>query len=157
MDGFGPLGYVAAMATDASPLLAQINLVVADMAASVAFYRRLGLTIDDTHRWASDHINVRMPNGFSLELDSVRFAARWNAGSRRDAGAGRAVIGFNVASRAAVDAIYADLVQAGHAGQQPPYDAFWGARYAVAEDPDGNPVGLMSPIDAAYRSATPEP
>jgi uncharacterized glyoxalase superfamily protein PhnB len=26
-------------------------------------------------------------------------------------------------------------------------DTFWGARYAVIEDPDGNHVGLMSPID----------
>ena len=52
---------------------------------------------------------------------------------------------------------YADLTGAGYAGQQPPYDAFWGARYAVVEDPDGNPVGLMSPLDPAYRSAPPEP
>jgi predicted enzyme related to lactoylglutathione lyase len=28
--------------------------------------------------------------------------------------------------------------------RQPPYDAFWGSRYAIVEDPDGNPVGLMS-------------
>jgi len=25
----------------------------------------------------------------------------------------------------------------GTGGQQPPYHAFWGARYAVMEDPDG--------------------
>lgn len=145
------------MSTGASPVLAQLNLAVADMAASVAFYRRLGLTIDDTSPWAAHHVEVRMPGGFALELDSVDFARRWNRGCRTDAGATRTVIGFNVASRAAVDTIYADLVQSGHPGQQPPYDAFWGARYAVVEDPDGNPVGLMSPIDPAYRSTPPEP
>ena len=32
-----------------------------------------------------------------------------------------------------------------------------GARYAVVEDPDGNPVGLMSPIDAARRTMGPTP
>lgn len=26
-------------------------------------------------------------------------------------------------------------------------DVDWGARYAIVEDPDGNGVGLMSPID----------
>jgi uncharacterized glyoxalase superfamily protein PhnB len=36
--------------------------------------------------------------------------------------------------------------------QQPPYDAFWGARYAVVSDPDGNAVGIMSPIDPDRRS-----
>ena len=33
--------------------------------------------------------------------------------------------------------------------QQEPYDAFWGARYAVVSDPDGNGVGIMSPVDDA--------
>ena len=48
--------------------------------------------------------------------------------------------------------IYADLVAAGYRRQQPPYDAFWGARYAVIEDPDGNAVGIMSPVDPDRRS-----
>ena len=65
-------------------------------------------------------------------------------GSRR-----RCVLGFKFASRDEVDRVYADLTGAGYRGQQPPYDAFWGARYAVVEDPDGNAVGLMSPIDPA--------
>ena len=61
----------------------------------------------------------------------------------------------STASRDAVDERYAELVAAGHPGRQPPYDTFWGARYAVVEDPDGNPVGLMSPVDPARRSAPP--
>ena len=36
-------------------------------------------------------------------------------------------------------------------GASKPSDAFQGARYAIVEDPDGNPVGLMSPIDAELR------
>jgi uncharacterized glyoxalase superfamily protein PhnB len=50
-----------------------------------------------------------------------------------------------------VDEIYADLVGAGYLGQQEPVDASWGARFAVVEDPDGNAVGLMSPVDAQRR------
>jgi catechol 2,3-dioxygenase-like lactoylglutathione lyase family enzyme len=48
------------MSTDAPPVLAQLNLVVADMVASVAFYRRLGLTIDDSNPWSAHHIDVRI-------------------------------------------------------------------------------------------------
>jgi uncharacterized glyoxalase superfamily protein PhnB len=62
------------------------------------------------------------------------------------------VLGFKVDSRDQVDEIYADLAAAGYRGQQPPYDAFWGARYAVIEDPGGNAVGIMSPIDPDRRS-----
>jgi hypothetical protein len=36
-------------------------------------------------------------------------------------------------------------------GRQPPYDTFWGARYAVLADPDGNDVGIMSPVDESRR------
>ena len=64
------------------------------------------------------------------------------------------VLGFKVGSRERVDEIYADLVAAGYRGQQPPYDAFWGARYAVIEDPDGNAVGIVSPVDPGRRSQT---
>ena len=52
-----------------------------------------------------------------------------------------------LASRDAVDTRYAELTGDGCVGRQPPYDAFWGARYAIVQDPDGRDVGLMSPID----------
>jgi uncharacterized glyoxalase superfamily protein PhnB len=56
-----------------------------------------------------------------------------------------------------VDALVAELSAAGVPVQQAPYDAFWGARYAVVSDPDGNGVGIMSPVDDAHRSAPPPP
>jgi catechol 2,3-dioxygenase-like lactoylglutathione lyase family enzyme len=66
--------------------------------------------------------------------------------------AGCAVIGFKVLDRERVDELYSELTAFGYVGQQPPYDAFWGARYAIVEDPDGNPVGIMSPVDPDRRS-----
>jgi hypothetical protein len=47
------------------------------------------------------------------------------------------------------------MTAAGYRGLQPPYDALWGARHAVIEDPDGIAVGLMSPVSPEYRSAPP--
>ena len=46
--------------------------------------------------------------------------------------------------------------QSGYAGLQPPHDAFWGARYAIIEDPDGIAVGLMSPISPDLKSVLPD-
>ena len=54
------------------------------------------------------------------------------------------------------EGVLKEVTAAGYAGEQPPYDAFWGARYAVVADPEGNSVGLMSPVDPAMRSAPPE-
>jgi catechol 2,3-dioxygenase-like lactoylglutathione lyase family enzyme len=137
-----------------APKLDGINLVVADMDASVAFYRLLGLEIADTEpQWQHQHRNVTTGNDFSFDLDSVEFAREWNQGWTGGSGGHTGVLGFRVDSRDAVDELFARVAGAGYRAQQSPYDAFWGARYAVVEDPDGNAVGLMSPIDPDRRGA----
>jgi catechol 2,3-dioxygenase-like lactoylglutathione lyase family enzyme len=141
-----------------SPVFDQFNIVVSDMDASVAFYRRLGLTIADTDPdWDRHHRTATQPDGIDLDLDSIEFARQWNRGWPEAAGGRTGVLGFRVDARETVDATYEDLVSAGYTGQQPPYDAFWGARYAIVEDPDGNAIGLMSPIDPARRSTPAAP
>ena len=45
-------------------------------------------------------------------------------------------------------------------GRRSTYDAFWGARYAVVSDPDGNGVGIIDPVDPAgatrHRERSPD-
>jgi catechol 2,3-dioxygenase-like lactoylglutathione lyase family enzyme len=142
------------------PVLDQLNLVSADPAASVAFYRQLGVEIADAAVWrtasGTHHVNARSGE-VNFELDSTAFAQVWNEGwcGRGDL-KGRVVLGFRVVSREAVDEVYADLTAAGYAGLKAPHDAFWGARYAIVEDPDGIAVGLMSPISPDFKSVPPE-
>ena len=132
-----------------NPVLDQLNLVVSDMEATVTFYRRLGLDIPDTDpAFQAHHRSARLPGGVDLDFDSSEFARHWDGGWQD----GRAVIGFRVSTRERVDSLYSQLTALGHVGQQAPYDAFWGARYAIVEDPDGNPVGIMSPVDPDRRS-----
>jgi uncharacterized glyoxalase superfamily protein PhnB len=66
------------------------------------------------------------------------------------------VLGFSLPTREAVDERYRELTSAGYRGRQPPFDAFWGARYAIVADPDGHDVGLMSPIDDSRRTWPPQ-
>jgi len=93
-----------------------------------------------------------MPNGIGFDLDSVKLAKSYNEGWEGESGNG---VGFSLPSREAVDERYERMTDAGYVGLQPPYDAFWGARYAVVEDPDGNHVGLMSPQGPLRRSVPP--
>lgn len=138
------------------PLIDQINLVVRDVAAAREFYATLGVDIPAAPPpWDRHHQSAKAGAGLDLDLDSTDFAPMWDEGW--PAGRPGVVIGFKLPSREAVDATYERIVAAGHEGQQPPYDAFWGARYAVVTDPDGNAVGLMSPQDDAKRSAPPTP
>ena len=136
----------------------QINLVVGDMEASLAFYRRLGLGLPPGAVWATKsgahHAKADGEAAVDLEFDSHRMAKAYNHGFAAERG--RVVIGVSVDSREAVDALWTGLLEEGVQGLQPPFDAFWGARYAIVEDPDGNPVGLMSPVDPGRRGAPPE-
>jgi len=132
------------------PKLAQLNLLVEDMTASLDFYRRLGAAAVDEQ--SGPHAELSLPGGLSLELDTTESARLWHAGVRADPASARVVIGFSLPSRDAVDTAYAELTAAGYQGRQPPFDAFWGGRYAIVADPSGNDVGLMSPIDDSMRS-----
>jgi catechol 2,3-dioxygenase-like lactoylglutathione lyase family enzyme len=138
------------------PKLVQLNLLVDDMAASLDFYRRLGVATADEE--GGPHVELNLPGEFSLELDTAESARLWHAGVRADPASGRGgrvVIGFSVPSRDAVDATYAELTAAGYQGRQSPFDAFWGGRYAIVADPSGNDVALMSPVDESMRSWPP--
>jgi len=124
--------------------LDQINIVSGNLEASLAFYRRLGVEIPEEHVWSTasgiHHASAGETENpaINFELDSIAFARIWNKGwkGHRDLG-GRVVVGFKLSSRDAVDAVHGGLAGAGYIGLQVPYDAFWGSRYAVVEDPDG--------------------
>lgn len=138
--------------------LDQLNLVVRDVAASRAFYSRLGLDFGEEPDpvWADHHVGaghgVRAP--IDVDLDSTSFVQKWDAGWPGGTGV---VVGFKVDSRQEVDELVGALAAEGVPVQQEPYDAFWGARYAIVSDPDGNAVGIMSPVDPAARSEAPSP
>lgn len=128
----------------------KLNLVVSDMEASIAFYERIGLEIPDTApEFERHHRSGANLGGIGLDLDSSEFARHWDGGWR----GGMGVLVVDLESRERVDELYAELTGAGYPSQQEPYDAFWGARFAVVEDPDGNAVGLMSPMSEEMRSA----
>lgn len=135
--------------------LDQVNIVVRDMDAMAEFYGRLGLDIQSgAAEWAPHHRNSGGSDGIDFDLDSQEFAAVWNQGWPGGPGI---VLGFRVPDRESVDRLFEELTAAGYASQQKPYDAFWGSRYAVVSDPDGNAVGLMSPPEDEPRIPPPPP
>lgn len=142
--------------TDPKPVLDQLNIVVPDVAEAVDFYRLLGVEIPETlPEWQVHHREFESGDGLDAGLDSQAFAPDWNRGW--PAQTSGVVVGFRVARRDAVDELHARVVAAGHRSQQEPYDAFWGARYAIVEAPGGTSIGIMSPVDEARRAAPPRP
>lgn len=130
-----------------SPRFDLIGLVVKDMAASLAFYRLIGLDIPaeaDTEA----HVEVVLPNGLRLAWDTraviESFMPEWQPAT----GGPNISMAFLVDSPADVDSTFAAVEAAGHPGHKQPWDAFWGQRYAVLNDPDGNHVDLFAQLPA---------
>ena len=132
-----------------------IDLVARDYDATVAFYRRLGVEVDDGPRGEIRHAHLEFGET-TIHIDNEPLAALYNS-SWRAPPQSRVVVGFRVASRDEVDERYAEMTGVGYAGAQRPYDTFWGARYAILVDPDGNHVGLMSPSEDARKCWPPKP
>ena len=124
-----------------------IGVVVADMARSLAFYRRLGFDLP-TSADAEPHVELTIPGGLRIAWDTedvIRsFDPRWTPSS----GGHRLSLAFAYADPAEVDSTYSGLIDAGYDGHLPPFDAFWGQRYATVHDPDGNSVDLFAALPA---------
>ncbi len=143
------------------PDLHMLDLVTTDMDATIAFYRALGVNIPESAIWrtptGAHHVDITLPGGMTVHFDSPALAKFYNEGWQAPIGSGsRVVIGFKVSTRDEVDRSHRRLCELGYRSSQRPFDAFWGARYCVVEDPDGNHVGIMSPQDPTRRSTPPD-
>jgi catechol 2,3-dioxygenase-like lactoylglutathione lyase family enzyme len=128
---------------------ALLELVVSDMAATLAFYRRLGLEVpaEADHQ---PHVDVALGDGMRLAWDTEETIRSFDPGWSPPSGGGhRVALAFACDGPADVDAAWADLTGAGYEGHLAPWDAFWGMRYAVVHDPDGTPVDLFAPLPSA--------
>lgn len=132
-----------------TPRFDAIGLIVSDMAASVAFYRRLGFAFPEGSE-GEPHVEAQLPGGLRLLLDTEATVRSFHAGWRPPTGGdSRTGLALRCDSPAEVDTVYEEMVNAGHHGELKPWDAFWGQRYATLHDPDGNGVDLFAPLPAA--------
>jgi uncharacterized glyoxalase superfamily protein PhnB len=122
-----------------------VGIVVEDMAASLAFYRLLGLDIlpeaDDER-----HVEIVTPGGFRIAWDTLELVKSIHDQWIEPMGH-RMGLAFKCESPDDVDALYQRVVRAGYRGRKPPWNAFWDQRYAIVEDPDGNLVDLFADLD----------
>ncbi|NLV56491.1 MAG: glyoxalase [Acidimicrobiales bacterium] len=128
-----------------SPQLNALGIVTSDLFGSVRFYRHLGVEVGDPAEGES-HVEATLPGGLRIMWDTVEVAQSIHP-EARPGGGGGATFAFACDGAADVDATYARLIDEGYSGRNEPWDAPWGQRYAVVEDPDGNPVDLFAPLD----------
>ncbi len=134
-----------------SPRLDAIGIVVSDMAASVAFYRLFGLSFPEGGE-DEGHVEALLTGGARLMLDTEALVRSFDPNFRPPSEAGRIGLAFLCEDPEEVDRVYDAVLDAGHPGERPPWDAFWGQRYATVLDPDGNSIDLFAPLEGGRDS-----
>jgi uncharacterized glyoxalase superfamily protein PhnB len=122
-----------------------VGIVVKDMAASLRFYRLLGLAIPEGVE-SDPYAEVITANGYRISWNTVEMVKGIYPDWEEPVGH-RMALAFKCDSPAEVDATYSALTAAGYEGYKEPWDAFWGQRYAMVKDPDGNPVDVFAPLE----------
>ncbi len=120
-----------------------IDIVVADIAASLSFYRTLGL--DAPAEADGPQVQIVTPGGATIGLVAEDMVRQTNPGWAAPTGS-RVTFACRCGSPEELDATHARVVAAGYQSRQDPWDAFWGQRYAMVVDPDGNRVDLFAAI-----------
>lgn len=131
-----------------------IDVVTKNMTRSVEFYRHMGIDIPDDKIWSDDngpqHVDLKLDGDIGFDIDTESMTIGYSPKWAEAAAAGQnAMLSFRVDSRQDVDALHDHMVGLGHPSHLAPWDAFWGARFAIIVDPDGNHVSIMSPLDAS--------
>ena len=121
--------------------LSMVGLVVEDMAASLAFYRRLGLEIPEGSE-EKPFVQKRMESGVTIFWDTV-FADKYDPHREAPEGGYRVMLEFFLEGEGAVDAKYEEMVCHGYHGRCEPVQTF-GPYAAMVDDPDGNVVLLTA-------------
>ena len=119
-----------------------LGIVVRDMVAALKFYRLLGLDIP-ANMDTEQHVEFVLPGGFRLAWDSLEMIKGIDPGWFEPVGQ-RMTLAFKCENPAEVDALYNRVIENGYGSHKEPWDAFWGQRYAVVIDPDGNSIDLFA-------------
>ncbi|WP_116969279.1 VOC family protein [Blastomonas sp. UPD001] len=121
-----------------------IDIVVADMGAALRFYRTLGLHVPDDQD-GEDQVQIATEGGATLGFVTEKMMKAVNPYWEQPVGQ-RVTFACRCDSPAEVDETYARVTAAGYEARQEPWDAFWGQRYAMLSDADGNRVDLFAAI-----------
>lgn len=121
--------------------LDMVGIVVANMKESLEFYRLLGLDILESAN-EEQHVEV-VQDGFRLAFDTQE-TAKEVYGIWEEPHGHRIELAFSCDGKADVNELYEKIIQSGYSSHREPWDAFWGQRYAIVKDPDGNLISLFA-------------
>ncbi|MEN0059938.1 MAG: VOC family protein [Bdellovibrio sp.] len=121
-----------------------LGIISKDILESIRFYTLLGLQFDPCDK-TTQHVEATAQNGLRIMLDSEELVKSLKTHWKKPDSASIS-LAFNCESPQKVDEYFKKITTAGFKAEKEPWDAFWGQRYAVVLDPDGNPIDLFAAL-----------
>lgn len=115
--------------------LYMVGLVAQNMAKSLEFYQRLGLSIPAGSE-GREHVEVKMSGELTFFLNAAKRIAEFNNT--------RIILEFYLKERDTVDNKYNELINLGYQSHHVPFVSSIGMYFATINDPDGNTVLLSA-------------
>lgn len=121
-----------------------IGIITHDINQSLKFYSLLGLNVPSVNA-GEDYAQVITPNGYRISWNTVSLVKQMNPDWVEPVGH-RIELAFKCDSPSEVNTTYEKIITSGYKGHKEPWDAFWGQRYAVVVDPDGNHISIFAAL-----------
>lgn len=126
--------------------LDMIGITAADVDASLAFYRALGLGAPESSG-GEPYVEITLDGGIRISWNALSMVKEIDPEWEEPKGQ-RIGLAYLCESPDEVNQRHDALVTAGYQSHKAPWDAFWGQRYAQVLDPDGNVVDLFAHLPA---------
>ena len=118
-----------------------IGIVCEDLSKSIEFYSLFGLKFEKFGE--GDHVEATTKSGVRLMLDSETLMKQIDPNWKPPTGS-RIGLCFIQENPNKVDELFNALITKGFKADKEPWDAFWGQRYAIVLDPDGNQTSIFA-------------
>src|SRR3990172_5637813 len=121
-----------------------VGVTTSNLERTVAFYQLLGFEFPD-FKEDEDHLEPKTPDGSArLMIDSKKSVTEYLGTPPKPGNHGSFAIQYE--SPGEIDTVAKKVRDAGFTLLKEPWNAYWGQRYAVVQDPDGYQVDLYAPL-----------
>lgn len=123
--------------------LDMIGIIVKDMEKSLDFYRTLGFEFPVTAN-QEDYVEINQ-GGIRLSFNTEKMVTPI-FGKQEEPKGQRVELAFLCESSDELNQLHEKAIAKGYKSVKEPWDAFWGQRYCILEDCDGNLISLFFPL-----------
>jgi uncharacterized glyoxalase superfamily protein PhnB len=121
-----------------------IGISSTNIQSTVEFYKLIGFEFSEFSPQEQHVEPITQPGAARLMIDDAKLIE--SITGQKPTPANHSAFALEFDTPAEVDAVVAKLAAAGHAIVKQPWDAFWGQRYAIVQDPDGYMIDLYAAL-----------